>query len=74
MLKRTSLRSVHSVGILGVSGKGVVVTIIVDGATVETTDGAAVLVLVPDKAEIRRQHIKLTVEIVQIRYLSNHIC
>lgn len=69
MLKRTSLRSVHSVGILGVSGKGVVVTIIVDGATVETTDGAAVLVLVPDIAEIRRQHNKLIVEIVQIRYM-----
>lgn len=31
----------------------------VDGATVETTDGAAVLVLVPDIAEIRRQHNKL---------------
>ena len=74
MLKRTSLRSVHSGGILGVSGKGVVVTSTVDGATVETTDGAAVLVLVPDIAEIRRQHNKLIVEIVQIRYLSNHIC
>lgn len=41
----------------------------VDGATVETTDGAAVLVLVPDIAEIRRQHNKLIVEIVQIRYM-----